>query len=118
MEDELDLEAKARLRPLAREKAAWFSGEIKKAAASKKNPHQVSIDLNDQIEVFVATLPEEERDIFTLLYIEELNANTAAMSDEADALLAKEAAGKANVASAISVIVAVVVFFVLMVLLV
>lgn len=77
----MNLEIKTKLRPVAREKADWYVGELNKAATTQKNIHQASIDLMDQVEVFATSLQKEERVVFMALFTEELNARAAEQND-------------------------------------
>ena len=110
----MDLELKAKLRPIAREKAAWFSNELDKVAQGKGNIHQARIDLADELDVFAASLPEEQREMFYSLHAEELEANAAEKIQKADDLLAEAEAIQSEYKSAGVVIGGVILFFVLL----
>jgi len=106
----VDIERKKRLRPIAREKAMWHSEELRKAANENRNVGQVSLDLQDEMEVFVKSLDEEDQDVFLFLFSEELNVLTAQTNAEADALFIKNA----NDSYTISVIISVLIFIVML----
>lgn len=110
----MDLELKAKLRPIAREKAAWFSNELDKVAQEKGNIHQARIDLADELDVFAASLPEEQREMFYSLHAEELEANAAEKIQKADDFLAEAEAIQSEYKFAGAVIGGVILFFVLL----
>lgn len=109
----MDLELKAKLRPIAREKAAWFSNELDKVAQGEGNVHRASIDLSDELDEFAASLLDDEREMFYSLYAEELEANTAEINQKADTLFAEAAASEANT-QAIGAVVGFVVFIIVL----
>lgn len=111
----MDLNTKIKLRPLAREKAAWFSSELDKVADRKGNIHQASIDLSDELEVFIHSLPDDERDMFRELFTEELEANTAEKNRKAEELLEEAEAIQTEYKAAGTVVGAVILFFVLLI---
>lgn len=75
-----EIEKRQHYRPTAREHANAFSEKMASASAEGINIHQLGIDLNDQEMAFIASLPEEDRDLYETLYVEELNACTSATS--------------------------------------
>ncbi|TKR55354.1 hypothetical protein D7I39_11085 [Allopusillimonas ginsengisoli] len=106
----LDIEQKQRLRPIAREKAQWFSEALAQAGAAGRNVGQASIDLQDEIEIFAKELGESDEQAFLSLYIEELNALTEQKSSEADTLIMESV----NNSQVLTIIIGVVIFAVLL----
>ena len=117
MEAGMDIELIKRLRPLARQRAGEFSVALSQGLAEGRNIHHLSIDLQDEFQVYLLTLPDGDRETFEALYAEELNANAAQKNQQVEKLFAEaEATASAGaeawrILSAIVGVVAVAVFF-------
>ncbi|ASR89559.1 MULTISPECIES: hypothetical protein [Alcaligenes] len=113
--DSVDVELIKRLRPLARKKAEEFSDALSEGLAQDRNIHQLSLDLQDEVQAYLLSLPEEDRETFEALYIEELNAQTAMANQSATEKLAQaeaieaEGAKSQQVMSGIIVLIAILV---------
>lgn len=111
----MDLEQKSRLRAIARIRAAEYSNALGVAANEGKNAHLESIDLQDREEEFTRTLPEADRDPYTTLFAQELNALTQATLDQVDKLNAETAQQQIESSSnAIGIVVGIVVLLLLL----
>lgn len=62
-----------------------------RAIAAGENAHHVSLDRQDQIDAFAASLNEDDKAEFYRLYLEELNASTQASLDATAAMNAQTA---------------------------
>ncbi len=107
----LDIDQKNRLRPMAREKAQWFSAGLSQATNEGRNIGQASIDLQDELEVFANGLDEPDREAFLALYVEELNALTQQKHSEADAIIVESV----NNAQATSIVVGIAIFVIVLI---
>ncbi|WP_415832332.1 hypothetical protein [Kerstersia similis] len=110
----MNIEQKQRLRPIAREKAEWFSNQVRLAARAGGNTHRAGIDAQDVVDEFISTLPEADRESFSVLYTEEIQALASATMEETERALAAVAEQERENAAwgQIGAVVAVVVLFV------
>lgn len=110
----MNIEQKQRLRPIAREKAEWFSSQVRFSASAGGNAHRAGIDAQDEVDAFISTLPESDREPFSALYAEEVQALAAATMEETERVLAAVAEQERENAvwGQIGVVVVVVVLFV------
>uniref|UniRef100_UPI003D03A6C4 hypothetical protein n=1 Tax=Alcaligenes faecalis TaxID=511 RepID=UPI003D03A6C4 len=96
-------------------KAEEFSDALSEGLAQDRNIHQLSLDLQDEVQAYLLSLPEEDRETFEALYIEELNAQTAMANQSATEKLAQaeaieaEGAKSQQVMSGIIVLIAILV---------
>jgi hypothetical protein len=91
---------------------------VLQAHAAGRNVHQVSLDRQDQINAYMATLSEDDLQRFLTLYLEEMNASTRAALDTTAALNASTAEKQmqtAMQASQFGVCIALIVFFVFLI---
>ncbi|WP_314139860.1 hypothetical protein [Buttiauxella noackiae] len=63
--------------------------KIQEVLASKENSHQANLDLNDQFDEFLSSLPALARVAIYDTYVEELNAATATIIDETNRINAE-----------------------------
>lgn len=61
--------------------------ELKEISLRGGNPHQRALDQQDDLEVMISSWPDESREKFMAMYIEELNAVTAQTEHETQELL-------------------------------
>lgn len=80
----MTLRNEKKYRPIARTRAKDLHQQLKEAAAIGSSAHQLSLDFNDEEAEFVASLPQEDRPLYSAMYAQELNALTltAATSEE------------------------------------
>lgn len=76
---------RAAIRALAEKHMA----ELKAVAMEGGNPHQRSLDQQDRIDEYVATMTHEEAATFQSMYADELNACSAHVKFEAEAFVAQ-----------------------------
>ncbi|EED68366.1 hypothetical protein SR914_25470 [Comamonas testosteroni] len=81
-----ELEKRQHYRQIARQRATAVHEKIGLAARAGENAYQVGADLNDLENAFMAGLPEQDRDVYTQLYVEELDALTNATNDKTRAI--------------------------------
>jgi len=98
-------------RPSVRQFVAAHSQYLLDAIAAGRNPHEITLDRQDQVNAFAATLSASEAERFYNLYTEELNASTQASLDKTAHLNAQVVAKTGQVTTWLSLIV----FFVFLV---
>lgn len=91
---------------------------LKLAIAEGKNIHQVTLDRQDQVNNFMASLGEADLELFTKFYLEEMGASTQMALDEAAAInknTSEQLMKNAVQQSQVSTIISIVIFFIVLI---
>lgn len=92
----LDVDTYKANRALLRSVVAIRNLKLQEVIAAGGNPHQASLDLNDQFDNFLSSIPIDAKTEIYETYAEELNASASEMFDEADRINSKAAAAEEN----------------------
>lgn len=107
------LDIKSASRPAIRSLVARNGKILQEVALSGGNVQHASLDQQDQVEAMLNGFSEEERQAFYKVYMEELNADAAALNQKAERIMAEVSKKNAQIdmiAKAICTVIAVTVF--------